>query len=130
VSTSRQRPGFFLILRRAFRRRCPNCGAGGIFTSWFRMVQRCPQCGLLFERGEQGYVVGAYMFNIAVAELAFVVLFLGMLVATWPDPPWKLIAWVSGVIALILPILFYPFSKTLFLGFDLLFHPADPPASG
>ncbi len=39
------------------------------------MVLRCPQCGLLFERGEQGYVVGAYMFNIAAAELVFVALF-------------------------------------------------------
>lgn len=88
------------------------------------MVPRCPQCGLLFERGEQGYAVGAYMFNIAAAELGFVALFLAMLLATRPTPPWKLIAWVSGGVAL-LPILFYPFSKTLFLGFDLLFHPAD-----
>lgn len=90
------------------------------------MVSRCPQCGLCFERGEQGYVVGAYMFNIAAAELVFVALFIGMLVATWPDPPWKVIAWASGVVALVLPLLFYPFSKTLFLGFDLLFHPAEP----
>ncbi len=52
------------------------------------MVQRCPQCGLLFERGEQGYVVGAYMFNIAVAELVFVVLFLGFDLFSHPaDPP-------------------------------------------
>jgi hypothetical protein len=27
----------------------------------------------------------------------------------------------------LLPIAFYPFSKTLFLAFDLLFHPASEP---
>jgi uncharacterized protein DUF983 len=91
------------------------------------MVPRCPQCGLLFDRGEQGYVVGAYMFNIAAAELAFVALFIGMLAATWPDPPWRIIGWTCGSVALILPFIFYPFSKTLFLGFDLLFHPAETP---
>jgi predicted branched-subunit amino acid permease len=87
------------------------------------MVARCPQCGLLFERGEQGYAVGAHMFNIAAAELVFIALFIGMLVATWADPPWKVIAWASGAVALLLPLRFYPFSKAL------LFHPADPPVS-
>lgn len=67
------------------------------------------------------------MFNIAAAELVFVALFIGMLAATWPEPPWRIIGWTSGGVALILPLVFYPFSKTLFLGFDLLFHPADTP---
>jgi uncharacterized protein (DUF983 family) len=126
VSTVPPRPGALLILRRAFRRRCPNCGAGGIFSSWFRMVARCPQCGLLLERGEHGYQVGSYMFNIAAAELVFLAVFLGLLAATWPDPPWILLTWVAGVLVVILPLLFYPFSKTLFLGFDLIFNPAQP----
>ena len=130
MSTSRQRPGLFLILRRAFRRRCPNCGAGGIFSSWFRMVPRCPQCGLLLERGEQGYLVGSYMFNIAAAELVFLLVFLGILAATWPDPPWTLLTWVAGALVVILPLLFYPFSKTLFLGFDLIFNPVRPEELG
>ena len=89
------------------------------------MVPRCPQCGLLLDRGEQGYLVGSYMFNIAAAELVFLVVFLGILVATWPDPPWTMLTWVAGVLVVILPLLFYPFSKTLFLGFDLIFNPAD-----
>jgi hypothetical protein len=32
----------------------------------------CPSCGLPLERGEQGYQVGSYMFNIIAAELIFV----------------------------------------------------------
>jgi hypothetical protein len=90
------------------------------------MVPRCPSCGLAFERGEQGYIVGAYMFNIAAAELVFGALFIGALALTWPNPPWKLITWGSAAVALLLPLFFYPFSKTLFLGFDLFFDPAEP----
>lgn len=78
------------------------------------------------ERGEQGYQVGSYMFNIAAAELVFLVVFLGVLAATWPDPPWRLLTWVAGALVVILPLLFYPFSKTLFLGFDLIFNPMRP----
>ena len=75
-------------------------------------------------------MVGAYMFNIAAAEAVFAALFIGILIATWPDPPWTAITWAGGAVALLLPVLFYPFSKTLFLGFELLFHPADPPGDG
>lgn len=31
----------------------------------------------------------------------------------------------SIVLMLLLPLVFYPFSKTLFLGFHLLFHPVE-----
>jgi uncharacterized protein (DUF983 family) len=93
----------------------------------------CPSCGLALERNEEGYTVGAYMFNIALAEAAFIAVFLGVLFAAWPNPPWRLLTWGSGALMVLLPLLFYPYSKTLFLGFHLLFQPADlnpkPPAS-
>jgi hypothetical protein len=89
------------------------------------MIKHCPTCGLPLERNEQGYAVGAYMFNIALAELGFVVCLIGGLLVTWPDPPWRLLMGVSLALMLALPVLLYPFSKTLFLGFDLLFHPAE-----
>jgi uncharacterized protein (DUF983 family) len=75
---------------RALLLRCPNCGSGGILRSWFHLEQSCPRCGLNFEREEQGYVVGAYLFNIIVAELAFAAIFVGTLLLTWPHPPWRL----------------------------------------
>ena len=105
--------------------RCPNCGSRGIRQSWFRLVPRCPKCGLVFERHEQGYRVGAYMFNIAMAELLFLVMLVGVLVATWPNPPWDWLTYGSAAVMVALPIVFYPFSQTLFLGFDLLFHPPE-----
>lgn len=112
-----------LSLARALRLRCPNCGGGPLFSSWLRMVDRCPQCGLRTGRGEEGYVVGAYMFNIIAAELIWGALFLALLWRTWPEPPWELLTWGGGALMIAMPFLCYPFSKTIFLAFDLLFRP-------
>ena len=110
-------------LARALRLRCPSCGGGPLFQSWLRMVDRCPQCGLRTGRGEEGYVVGAYMFNIIAAELIWGALFLALLWRTWPEPPWELLTWGGGALMIAMPFLCYPFSKTVFLAFDLLFRP-------
>jgi uncharacterized protein (DUF983 family) len=112
------------LFTRAIRLRCPNCGRGRPFESWFRMRSRCPVCGLRFERGEEGYQVGSYMFNMIASELIFAAIFVTVLLATWPDPPWTVL-WIGGVALMILaPFLCYPFTKTLFLAFDLVFRPA------
>ena len=47
---------------------CPRCGGGHLFDGWFRMKERCPTCGVRFER-EPGFFVGAYFINFAVALL-------------------------------------------------------------
>lgn len=114
------------MLWRALRRRCPNCGSPGLFRSWLQMAPACPACGLALERKEEGYVVGAYMFNIIAAELIFAAIFLGVLLATWPTPPWDLLLYGGMGLMVIVPFLFFPFSKTLFLAFDLTFRPASP----
>ncbi|HWB40889.1 MAG TPA: DUF983 domain-containing protein [Gemmatimonadales bacterium] len=115
-----------LLLWRAVRLRCPNCGGGPIFDSWLRMRRRCPRCGLPMERGEQGYQVGSYMFNIVAAELIFAAIFLGVLLLTWPSPPWTALLYGGMALMLVVPFVFFPFSKTLFLAFDLVFRPASP----
>ena len=83
------------------------------------MRERCPACGIRLARGEEGYQVGAYMFNMIAAELIFV----GILVSTWPEPPWDPLLYGGVALMILLPVLFYPFSKTLFLAFDLVFRP-------
>jgi uncharacterized protein (DUF983 family) len=117
-------PGTLRLFGRALQLRCPNCGEGKMFSSWLRMRARCPVCGLKLERGEEGYQVGSYMFNIVAAELAFAAVFLAIVAATWPTPPWKLLEYGGIVMMVIAPLVFFPFSKTLFLAFDLVFRPA------
>jgi len=114
-----------MLFGRALRLRCPSCGGGPLFAGWLRIHERCPGCGLRTERGEEGYVVGAYMFNIMAAELLWLGLCLGLVVWTWPDPPWDLLLYGGGALMVAMPFLCYPFAKTVFLAFDLLFRPPE-----
>lgn len=110
---------------RAVRRRCPVCGAKPIFSGWFTIRNRCPQCNFSFER-EEGYWVGAMIANIAMAEALFGLLFIGGVVVTYPDVPWTTLTIAGAIVMVVLPIVFYPLSKTLWLWVDLAFiHPLD-----
>ncbi|HEY2525895.1 MAG TPA: DUF983 domain-containing protein [Candidatus Binataceae bacterium] len=58
-------PGW-VLLGRAFARRCPRCGRGAIFASYFKMNPRCAECGAAFwvDRGEW---LGAFVVDWACA---------------------------------------------------------------
>jgi uncharacterized protein (DUF983 family) len=118
------RPRALSLLTRAVRLRCPYCGGAPIFLSWSHLVPSCPVCGLGLERGEQGYWLGAYFFNLVALETVFSLWVLGFLLTTWPDPPWELLQVTTTVLLLVVPFAFFPYSKTLFLAFDLWVRPA------
>ncbi len=59
------------------------------------------------------------------AEGVTAVLFVGTLVMTWPGPPWDLLQYGLPALALLTPLIFYPFSKTLFLALDLTIRPPE-----
>lgn len=109
---------------RGLRRRCPNCGARA-FTSWFRMAETCPRCGVRFER-EEGYWVGAMIINTTVTFLSFAGVFVGLTAVTWPDVPWAFVMGVTIGVNVILPIVFYPLSKSLWAGLEQSWHPLEP----
>ncbi|HWA56298.1 MAG TPA: DUF983 domain-containing protein [Gemmatimonadales bacterium] len=112
---------------RALRLRCPNCGGGPVFVSWLKMCPSCPSCGLRFDREpEGGYWVGSNTINLFATEAVFALVFLGSLLATWPDPPWTLITWGDVILMIVFPVCFFPFSKTLFIAVDLTFRPREP----
>ena len=122
MDTTWKRP--IVLLWRALLLHCPNCAGKPLFRHWLQMRERCPVCRIRLARGEEGYQVGAYMFNMVAAELIFAAIFLGILLYTWPAPPWNWLLYGGVALMVILPVLFYPFSKTLFLAFDLIFRPA------
>ena len=37
-------------LARGWRKRCPHCGKGALFSGWGTHLERCSTCGLVFER--------------------------------------------------------------------------------
>ena len=113
------------VLLRGLLRRCPRCGHGKLFTGWFRIVERCPRCDLPTERGE-GYWLGAMAINLAVAEIAGGAVLVGGMLLTWPDVPWVTLTVIGLAAVVVVPIAFYPLSKTIFLAFDVLLHRMDP----
>ena len=114
------------LLARAALLRCPNCGGASALRNWFDLRERCPVCNLRFDRGEEGYHLGAVLFNLIAAEIFFVIGLVIVVVLTWPHPPWNGIFWGGIALMILLPILFLPFSRTVWLAFDLIFRPSVP----
>jgi uncharacterized protein DUF983 len=88
------------------------------------MVERCPRCGLLFER-EEGAFLGSLVLNYSVTALALIAYLVVVLVLTLPHPPVFALTAGAVVIAVLLPLAFYPFAKTTWAAIDLLLHPTD-----
>lgn len=116
-------------LGRAARMRCPRCGVRGLFASWTRLRDRCPGCGLTLDRGEADHFFGAYVLNLVVAETAPAALLLGGIAWTWPDVPWTALGWAAITLAILCPVAFYPFSRTLWLALDTTFRRDAPTRS-
>ncbi|HKI95514.1 MAG TPA: DUF983 domain-containing protein [Gemmatimonadales bacterium] len=117
------RPRLPVVLARAVARRCPACGARGLFDGWFRIRESCPRCGILTDRREPDYFLGAVLVNFIVAESLAVGVAVLVVLATWPMPRWGLTFAGGLACAVLAPIVCYPISKTLWLGVDLLVRP-------
>jgi uncharacterized protein (DUF983 family) len=115
---------FWTKVGRALLLHCPRCGGGGILMSWFALRDRCPTCGLTFTRGEPSdYWLGAYAINLVLAEGLAAVIALAVLRVIWPA---YMPAQITGmVLAVALPILMFPWSRTLWLAWDLSFRPRE-----
>lgn len=111
------------MIGRALRRRCPRCGARA-FSSFFTLDDNCDRCGLGFER-EEGYWVGALILNTIVTFGSFLLLFVGGMIVFWPDVPWGALMAVTIGVNAVLPVVFYPFSKTLWMALELSWHPLE-----
>ena len=112
-------------LTRGLRMRCPTCGAGDLFTSFFTLRDRCLGCGTAVER-EEGYFLGAMIELIVVTEALFGLWFVGGMLLTWPDVPWTTLLVGGVVLNLVFPILGYPWSKTTWMGLHDAFVPEEP----
>lgn len=115
------------MIVRAVHLRCPRCGGSGIWRSWFKTKHACPTCDLVIERGEsEDYWLGAYMFNLVAAELVSVGIAVIVIIVLWPNVPWNLVWGLSVILAILMPVLFLPFARNLWLAFDLMFRPPHP----
>jgi uncharacterized protein (DUF983 family) len=116
------------MLRRGARRHCPRCGAGGAFEGYFRLRERCPRCGWHFQRDE-GFFTGTYLVNFAITEgLLLVVIFAYIFwrATNHHDSPLWLPLTATGVVAVVAPVVFYPFAAGIWLAAELVMRPLNP----
>ncbi|MFN8037007.1 MAG: DUF983 domain-containing protein [Acidimicrobiia bacterium] len=120
MTTASRPPSRTRVLWWGCTRRCPRCGAGHLYRKYFRLVDDCPGCGLHFER-EEGYWAGALAVNIIVAGGLFAIVFVTTIVLTVPDVPVLPLIMLLVPVATLVPILYYPFSKTVWMAVDRAF---------
>lgn len=113
------------MLWRGATKRCAVCGKGRLFRRWFVMLESCPRCGLTFER-VPGHYVGALGMNTVVTFGLLLATIVGAMVLTWPDIPFVPTMVAALAVAGLTPLLFYPFSKTLWTAIDLAMRPLRP----
>ncbi len=112
----------FLLLRRGLRQRCPVCGRGKIFSGIFKTYERCPACGFAFER-EPGYYTGAMAVNLVVSELLIVIIAVPLAASQAVSVTILII--LGCTIPILLPLIFYRPTKSLWMSFDHFIHPTN-----
>ena len=118
-------PTITLVLLRGVMRRCPRCGQGKLFRRWFNFPKTCPRCGLRFER-EEGAFLGSLTINYGVTSLAFFALLIGWMVASGGRVAWVPLILSSLAVVIVVPLIFYPFAKTIWAAIDFLIYRSDP----
>jgi uncharacterized protein (DUF983 family) len=76
VSQPRPHPAFSQALLRGLRGRCPRCGQAPLFAGWNRLHERCPVCGLAFERRSGDTWFFMYMSTAGLTGSLVVIMFL------------------------------------------------------
>ena len=113
------------LLVRGLARRCPVCGGGRLFHRWFTIVEHCPRCGFRLERIE-GHWIGALGVNTVVSVGTVLVAVIAAFVVTYPDGSATAAVAVVVAVAIIVPLAFFPVSKTLWCAIDLAMRPLEP----
>lgn len=121
------RPGFGRMLWRGVRRHCAWCGGRrAFFTGWFSKQEHCHTCGIGWQRGYEGFELGAAAIN---AVITFGVLIVGVaigVIATLPDVAVLPIVVILGIGAVVIPAVIYPLTYTIWQAVDLLMRPPEP----
>ena len=113
------------MLWRGLWRRCPLCGSGGCFESWFTKRDRCPRCNFPLRR-EEGHWIGALGMN-TVVTFGLLLVTIGVSVAlTWEERRAVVIFVPAFLVAALTPLVFFGSSQTLWSAIDLAMRPLEP----
>jgi uncharacterized protein (DUF983 family) len=113
------------LFGRAFRLRCPHCGRGPVLQHWLRLRVKCGACGLRLQRGEHDTFVGSMFILFTLVGLAGYAV-LAVTMAATDETPWSTLEYGLPALAVVLLLVLFPFSKLLWLAFDLTLRPVTP----
>jgi uncharacterized protein (DUF983 family) len=105
------------VLWVSMRGYCPNCEQGRVLKTPFSLKEKCPVCGVRFERSE-GEGTGAMMLTISLVPLPVILLMFFLL--TRPGAPAALIVIGSMLLVIVACLIFYPLARCLWLGVTYL----------
>lgn len=110
------------MLRGILALRCPRCHRGPLFDGLISMPERCPVCGLIYER-EHGYFVGAMAISYGLAVALVGLLFFTLLAITGWSLEWVLLA--ASIALLPLAPLCLRYARALWIHLDRRADPYD-----
>lgn len=113
------------MFRRAALLKCPRCGSRKTFIKhWLGRHDRCRTCGIQWHR-EHGFELGPIALNVVFTFFSLAVIMTVAFVATSPDWPMLELMLLCIGAAIVLPMVYHPFTYTLWLAFDLAVHQPD-----
>jgi len=113
---------FFDLLLRGLLLRCPVCGRGKLFSKPFKMNEKCPYCGLVYER-EEGYFTSSMAINLVISELIIAAFTVPLAANT--SIPLNLLFLYGWPAPILLPLIFYHHSRGLWLSMDHYLNPLE-----
>ena len=121
------RPALGTMVRRGLLRKCPWCGdRHAYFTRWFSKERACRKCGTPWRRGDVGFELGAATINTIITFGVIIVSGAVAMIATSPDIPTVTIVGCLVIAAIVIPVLIYPVTYTLWQALDLAMRPPQP----
>lgn len=112
------------VLRRGLAKHCPVCGQGHLFRHWLWMLPECPRCGLRFRR-VPGHWLGSWFLNVCLVQTVIVLILVIGVAVTYPDTPMVVLTLLAVSAAIATPLVFFPFSRTIWSAIDLAMRPLD-----
>jgi uncharacterized protein (DUF983 family) len=117
---------FARMLGRAVRLRCPRCGGRRAWIrGWFGRLDRCRTCGYRYER-QEGFMLGSLTVNTILTFGAILAVVVVGMVVTYPDIAVVPVVLACIAVAVLVPLLVYPFTSTIWGAIDLAMHPLQP----
>ena len=122
-----QNPGLIRMLLRGAFRRCPHCGGkGAFFDCWYKRGERCHTCGLLWERKLEGFELGSMTINV-ILTFGTMLIAMGIgVIFSYPEVAILPILGVIIAVAVIMPVIIFPMTYSIWLAIDLFMRKLEP----